>query len=109
MCGVCEDTCPSSAIKIKVDNGVFRPYIDDNKCNNDKGCHRCYDVCPGVGVNLLGFAKKQFNYDNIKKHRYIGRYVECYTGYSNDNELRYHAASGGLLSQFIVWLLETKR
>ena len=109
MCGVCEDACPSSAIKINVDNGVFRPYIDDNKCNNDKGCHRCYDVCPGVGVNLLEFANKQFSNDNINENKYIGCYIECYTGYSNDNDLRFHAASGGLLSQFVVWLLESKK
>jgi coenzyme F420 hydrogenase subunit beta len=34
--------------------------------------------------------------------------MECFTGYSTDYDIRYHSASGGVLSQFLIWLLEKK-
>ena len=75
-CGICQSACPSNAINITVKQGRFIPQVDDTKCKNDKGCHRCSDVCPGLGVDL---------------HRY---------------DIRYHCASGGMVSQFLIFLLE---
>ena len=108
-CGICQGACPSHAVSIVVHKGEFRPQIDVSRCNNSKGCHRCYDVCPGLGANLLELAKKEFGEDGVIEDKYIGRYLECYTGYSKDEELRYHAASGGCVSQFLIWLLENKK
>ena len=108
-CGICQGACPSHAVSIVVRKGEFRPQIDVSRCNNSKGCHRCYDVCPGLGVDLLELAKKEFGEDGIIEDKYIGRYLKCYTGYSKDEELRYHAASGGSLSQFLIWLLENDK
>ena len=107
-CGVCEAACPTAAITTIIKYGRFLPTIDDTKCNNSKGCHRCYDVCPGVGVNLVEFAKQNFNDPGIHEDKMAGRYLTCFTGYSTDHEVRYHCASGGMVSQFLVWLLEKK-
>jgi coenzyme F420 hydrogenase subunit beta len=90
---------------MEVYNGVFLPRIDTIKCNNERGCHRCYDVCPGLGVDLNGYANKLYCDDCVRNNKYIGRYVQCYTGHSNDEDLRYHSASGGMVSQFLIWLL----
>ena len=46
-CGVCEGMCPNNAISFIVKDGIFRPIVNDSLCKNDKGCHRCYDSCPG--------------------------------------------------------------
>lgn len=105
-CGICQGACPNDAIRFAVNNGEFRPVVNREKCNNNKGCHRCYDVCPGLGVNLIDDARQLYDETNVKENKYIGRYIECYTGYSTDKDLRYHSASGGLLSQFLIWLLE---
>ena len=105
-CGICQGACPSGAISIVVKKGQFRPQIEKKKCNNPKGCHRCFDSCPGVGVNLIERAQNLFAEKSVKENTYIGRFQKCYTGYSNDYKLRFHAASGGSLSQFIIWLLE---
>ena len=105
-CGICQDACPSATIKIGVEGGVFRPVIDRKRCNNDKGCHRCYDVCPGLGVDLLGIANNEFVGDDIRQDRMAGRYLQCYTGHSSDHDIRWHSASGGMVSQFLIWLLE---
>lgn len=108
-CGICQGTCPSKAISMEVVNGEFRPRIDSLKCNNSKGCHRCHDICPGVGVNLIEKSRELFTDEDVVEDKFIGRFIQCYTGYSNDENLRYHAASGGSVSQFLIWLLENKK
>ena len=107
-CGICEGACPNNAISTKVEDGRFIPYINTKFCLNNKGCHRCYDVCPGVGCNLVELSK-QLQPETSYEDQYIGKYEKCFVGYSNNKELRYHAASGGLVTQMLIWLLETGR
>lgn len=107
-CGVCVAACPTTAISTIVKDGRFLPSIDNTRCNNSKGCHRCYEVCPGVGVNLVELAKQDFNDEGIIEDKMAGRYLACFTGYATDYEIRYHSASGGMVSQFLIWLLEKK-
>ena len=103
-CGLCEGACPSHAIHMEVNKGCFRPVVNNTTCKNSKGCHRCYDTCPGIGVDLLQLARKY--YTEGKTDRLMGRYLECFAGYSNDYDIRYHCASGGMVSQFLIFLLE---
>ena len=105
-CGICESACPSNAINIIVNKGRFIPQVDETKCKNDKGCHRCHDVCPGLGVNLQHIAKEQFADEQTKTDKWVGHYLKCFTGHSNDEDIRYHCASGGMVSQFLIFLLE---
>lgn len=105
-CGICQSACPSKAISISVSQGCFTPQVDETKCKNDKGCHRCYDVCPGLGVDLQCMAKEQFIDENTKTDKWVGRYLKCFTGHSNNEDIRYHCASGGMVSQFLIFLLE---
>lgn len=105
-CGVCQGACPTNAISFIIKKGEFRPQINQSACNNNKGCHRCYDACPGVGVDLTAIANKQFDDPATKSDKMTGRYLDCYSGYSNDHEIRYHSASGGMVSQFLIFLLE---
>ena len=105
-CGICQSACPSNAISIIVNQGCFIPQIDETKCKSDKGCHRCHDACPGLGIDLTRIAKEQFADDGVKTDKWVGRYLKCFTGHSNDYDIRYHCASGGMVSQFLIFLLE---
>lgn len=105
-CGICQSACPSNAIDIVVNHGRFIPHVDDAKCKSSKGCHRCSDVCPGLGIDLKRIAQKQFAEADTKEDRLVGRYLKCFTGHSNNEEIRYHCASGGMVSQFLIFLLE---
>lgn len=105
-CGICEGACPSHAVTIQVKKGNFRPVVDNALCKNSKGCHRCYDSCSGVGVNLKDLAQKVFMPEDSKYDKYVGSYLKCFSGHSNDYDVRYHSASGGMVSQFLIWLLE---
>ncbi len=105
-CGICECACPQGAIEMIVKDAMFVPRVDETLCNNSKGCHRCYDACPGVGVNLVGMAKDLFKAEGTKEDKMVGRYIQCYTGFSNNHDIRWHSASGGMVSQLLIWLLE---
>ncbi len=104
-CGICEDVCPKQAISINRINGEHRPALDNSLCLGDK-CGRCLKACPGVGVDLIGIAREHFEDVSVKEDKYIGRYIGLHTGYSLDGDIRYHSASGGMVSQFLIYLLE---
>lgn len=102
-CGICENVCPTHAIKIAVEKGEYRPQWDEEACLGDK-CGRCLNVCPGKGEPLKQMTGETTDGDNVDK--YIGNYCYTYTGYCNEHEIRYHSASGGMLTGFLIYLLE---
>lgn len=101
-CGVCEGACPTGAISTVVEKGNFRPRIKIDKCTN---CGRCVKACPGLNVNLPGIADK-CQPDASHQEKMVGHYEKCFTGYSTDYDVRYHSASGGMVSAFLIWLIE---
>lgn len=106
-CGVCQDACPQKAITVEAKNGVFRPKVNETKCINEKGCHKCRLVCPGGGINISELENKYFgNEIGIKENPYIGRHIAYYAGFSNDYDIRHESASGGMTSQFLLYLQE---
>lgn len=104
-CGICIGVCPVSCISMMPTDGNFRPKIDENKCIN---CKRCLTVCPGIGININKLSLQLYP-TAANTDKMCGRWEKCFTGYSNDFDIRYHSASGGTLSQFIIWLLENNK
>ena len=74
-CGICEGACLQSSIKMTVTNGVSIPSINKEVCNNNKGCHRCYDSCPGLGINLTELARTIYTDNGIAVNKMAGRYL----------------------------------
>lgn len=104
-CGICVGVCPTNSIIIECIKGEYIPSLNKSTCLGDK-CGRCLKVCPGIGCDLTRLAEKYFSGEAIKDNMYIGRYLSTYTGYSNDGNIRYHSASGGMISQFLIYMLE---
>jgi len=102
-CGICSSSCHKGAIKMCSVNGQFFPSLEKEKCVY---CGRCLSICPGSGVDLLSIARDRFSSESIIEHKLVGRYEKLYSGYSLDYEVRYHGASGGLLTAFIAFLLD---
>lgn len=106
-CGICEDVCPKHCITIIPQKGEYRSDVDEKTCLGEK-CSRCLKVCPGIGVDLSALSQETFHDENVLDNKYIGKYVALHTGYSIDEGIRYHSASGGMVSQFLIYLLEKK-
>lgn len=108
-CGICSDACPTKSIHSTIRNGEYIPYINNETCINLKGCHRCSTICPGLGVKLASFGENMFGSSKASKSNpLIGFYHSSYSGFSTDHEVRYHGASGGLLTSFLAFLLDKK-
>jgi len=102
-CGTCVALCPNEAIKLTINEkkGIYVPELNEEKCNN---CGICYEICPGHEVDF-----KQLNLEIFGKEPediLIGNYLNCYIGHSTDYDIRYNSASGGLVTQLLIFALE---
>ena len=102
-CGTCVALCPNEAIKLtrKEKKGIYVPELNEEKCNN---CSICYEVCPGHEVDF-----KELNLEIFGKESediLIGNYLDCYIGHSTNYDIRYNSASGGLVTQLLIFALE---
>ena len=101
-CGVCAGACPKKCIDFVYGNERNTPKVDTDQCIN---YGLCYDICPGKGILLNAWSKELFE----KERRYIndlaGHYLNSYVGHSTNHEVRFHSATGGMVTQFLTWLL----
>jgi coenzyme F420 hydrogenase subunit beta len=105
-CGLCQDSCHKKCIKIQHKKGINIPaYVNKNLCNQ---CGICVKVCPGKGCDIGSLSEKLFDDRRTKQDTHVGKYISCYAGYSNDYDIRYNGASGGMVSQILIYLLEKK-
>lgn len=104
-CGVCQDACPKSCIRIIHSRELNYPKVDNSLCIE---CSRCLNVCSGKGIDMKKFSSIICENENLGYDKYLGYFDKCFSGYSLDNEIRYHSASGGCLSSFLIYLLDRK-
>lgn len=106
-CGVCEDVCPKDAIQFSRKKGITVPIIDKDKCINHLGCSKCFQVCTGPGIDIRAMSKDLFS-ESGNFDYYVANYFKIYAGHSTNEEIRFHSASGGLLTQFLIYLLKNQ-
>ncbi len=104
-CGTCVAICPKDAVEMEIDHHqqLYVPRVRREKCNE---CGLCFDTCPG-----LPFDFKQLNLDIFGKEPedvLLGNYLNCYSGYATDYDIRYNSASGGLVTALLIAALEQK-
>jgi len=100
-CGICTGVCPEK--NICLDNAGY-PIIKKQDCTN---CNLCIDVCPGISVNFKELSKKLFS-SREKFNPLIGSYSNIFVAHANDPAIRKNAASGGVVTAFLVYLLKNK-
>ena len=103
-CGLCEDFCPTDSITFGIEHGEYRPIVSETSCLGEK-CSRCAKICPGLGIELNEISK-DIQADANYYDPYIGRYVSLYTGFCSDDNIRYHSASGGMITGLLTYLLD---
>ena len=102
-CGTCAGVCPTGAIEMKLSSGLFKPEINEALCSN---CQLCLKACPGGTVDFNALQLKVFGKEPTCQA--IGNYLTCYTGYSLDEQIRFNSASGGIITQLLLFALENK-
>ena len=102
-CGTCIALCPNEAIKLTINEkkGIYVPKLNEEKCNQ---CGICYKVCPGHEVDFKNLNLEIFGKE--PEDILIGNYLNCYIGHSTDYDIRYNSASGGLVTQLLIFALE---
>jgi len=102
-CGTCVALCPEEAIEMVINRkkGIYVPELDEDKCSN---CGLCYKVCPGHEVDFKTLNLEIFGKE--PEDILIGNYLNCYVGHSMDYDIRYNSASGGLVTQLLIFALK---
>jgi len=102
-CGTCAGICPKNAIEMQINKrGFYEPLVNKEKCNN---CELCSKVCPQINKTLDFNRLNEFVFGKMPD-KVIGNYINCYTGYSMDENLRFEASSGGMVTQILISALE---
>lgn len=88
-CGLCESICPINAIEVRNNNYFLRPNIN-NRCID---CGKCVTYCPNTEENRESATYNSF--ENV------------IWGHSTNKDTRYEAASGGIVTELCVYMLNT--
>jgi len=101
-CGGCVAACPiSGAIRL---NNSFYPVISKKTCTE---CGICVKVCPGHEINIPELYNFIFERSPMNEERGIGPILDVYVGHSKNSEIRKKGSSGGIVTQLLIYLLET--
>jgi coenzyme F420 hydrogenase subunit beta len=65
-----------------------------------------WHACSGKGFDFP--AQREKIYGNGRENVYLGHFENIYIGHSTDPDIRKNAASGGILSAILIFLLEKK-
>ncbi len=104
-CGICQGACKNGSITFRYGKEFNVPCVNSDSCVH---CGLCYEICPGKGEKLVEKGQVLFENGGAVYNKYCGYHLSSYTGYSNDEEIRYHSASGGMVTSFLIYLLEKK-
>lgn len=66
-----------------------------------------YEVCPGKGIDYPQAFRDTFG--ALPENWLLGPYRQVYLGYAADERIRRAGASGGVITQVLLYLLETGR
>lgn len=97
-CGTCVGMCPAGTLA-SGENGV----ADIKNCCTQ--CGICYAVCPGKEFSMSAWSERLFQ-KPYRADMLLGYYRSIWNAYSREEEIHDRGASGGVITQILVELLE---
>ncbi len=104
-CGSCVGLS-NGIITFENKTGKYLPKLHGELSN--ELADRIWHACSGKEFDFPFYRKKTFG-DNINFHNYTGVYRNIYIGHSKNEQIRKNAASGGIISGILAWLLKNKK
>jgi coenzyme F420 hydrogenase subunit beta len=101
-CGTCVGLSGGS-IRFRDKTGEYRPEII-GQIEEDLA-DKIWQACSGSAFNFPHFNELIFARDT-QFHQFIGSYRNIYIGNTTDEKVRFLSASGGIISQVLIWLLD---
>jgi len=100
-CGACYSVCSKGSVFLEnIEPVGIRPRFNQDTCS---GCTDCLFCCPGYCID----ARREWeNLDDGVNNLLIGPTLKVWEGYASDEEIRYRASSGGLLTAISLYCLE---
>jgi coenzyme F420 hydrogenase subunit beta len=102
-CGTCAGICPQYAITIIEKEGLYFPFINEEKCID---CKLCIKSCPGYSVDFVFLNSKIFRQQ--PNNNFIGKFNKCYIAQSNNKNIQFNSTSGGIVTELLLFALEEK-
>lgn len=108
LCNRCGSCAGLSGGKVKFFDreGKYLPKILSEL--SDDEVKLIHHACTGRAFDFPGYNKKIYT-DASHYHNYLGSYEELYIGHATQEDVRRNAASGGILSAILIYLLEENR
>ena len=101
-CGACFYECDKGAVTlVNIESIGIRPQFDSGACPS---CTSCLSICPGYKIDAAlttgcPVPLKESDHE-------FGPALEIWEGHAMDNEIRFRASSGGVLSALALFCLE---
>jgi len=100
-CGACAYACGRSAIALKnIEHVGIRPILKADAC---AGCAECLSFCPGYAVHAQALPVAGST-DIV-----LGPVLKVWEGHAADDEIRWQASSGGILTALSLYCLEHEK
>lgn len=104
-CGACFYMCEKQVVQlVNIDLLGIRPkIIDKNIC---EACNFCLEFCPGAIVDVN--ERVEMNSNNKEYSSLIGSTIGIYEGFAVNEEIRYVASSGGIITALALYCLNNE-
>lgn len=101
-CGACYYFCDKDAVTlINIESIGIRPSFNTKICGT---CSDCLSICPGFSLDTATNSEEcnlEYSIDPL-----IGPTLEIWEGHASEEEVRYQASSGGILTALALYCLE---
>ena len=105
-CGMCVGVCDTKRFIIRSDYNRCKPTLLKRGPLNAKDCALAYAACPGKRVNFPKLYKDSFG--KIPQSP-LGSFKNIYLGYSTNANIRERGASGGVVTELLLFLIREKQ